>query len=162
MEEGSCGCECLSNFLSLVSEMAAAAVTGSWEQLGQEVGVLRGEVGASTRDAPKLAFPVLLSEPPFHKWVSVQLSCVWLFVIPWTAAHQASLSITNSQSLLKSMSIESVIPSHHLSSPSLPAFSPSQHQGLFQWISSLHQVAKVLEFQLQHQSFRWIFRTDFL
>ena len=38
----------------------------------------------------------------------------------------------------------------------------SQHQGLFQWVSSLHQVAKVLEFQLQHQSFQWIFRTDFL
>ena len=38
----------------------------------------------------------------------------------------------------------------------------SQNQGLFQWVSSSHQVAKVLEFQLQHQSFQWIFRTDFL
>ena len=38
----------------------------------------------------------------------------------------------------------------------------SQHQGLFQWVGSLHQVAKVLEFQLQHQSFQWIFRVDFL
>ena len=46
--------------------------------------------------------------------------------------------------------------------PSLPAFDLSQHQGLFQWVSSSHQVAKVLEFQLQHQSFQWIFRTDFL
>ena len=45
-------------------------------------------------------------------------------------------------------------PSHPLSSPSLPAFSLSQHQGLFQGVSSLHQVAKVLEFQLQHQSFQ--------
>ena len=53
-------------------------------------------------------------------------------------------------------------PSHPLSSPSPPAFSLSQHQGLFQWVSSSHQVAKVLEFQLQHQSFQWIFRTDFL
>ena len=52
--------------------------------------------------------------------------------------------------------------SHPLSSSSPPAFSLSQHQGLFQWVSSLHQVAKVLEFQLQHQSFQWIFRTDFL
>ena len=52
--------------------------------------------------------------------------------------------------------------SHPLSSPSTPAFNLSQHQGLFQWVSSLHQVAKVLEFQLQHQSFQWIFRTDFL
>ena len=42
------------------------------------------------------------------------------------------------------------------------AFSLSQHQGLFQWVSSLHQVAKVLELQLQHQSFQWIFKVDFL
>ena len=51
--------------------------------------------------------------------------------------------------------------SHPLSSYS-PAFILSQNQGLFQWVSSLHQVAKVLEFQLQYQSFQWIFRTDFL
>ena len=50
--------------------------------------------------------------------------------------------------------------SHPLSSPSPPAFNLSQHQGLFKWVSSSHQVAKVLE--LQHQSFQWIFRTDFL
>ena len=69
------------------------------------------------------------------------LSCVPLFAVPWTAARQASLSITNSQSLLKLMSIESMmasndatqrIPCHPISSPSLPAFSLSQHQGLFQ------------------------------
>ena len=48
------------------------------------------------------------------------------------------------------------------SSPSPPAFNLSQHQGLFQWVSSSQQVAKVLEFQLQHQSFQWIFRTDLL
>ena len=53
-------------------------------------------------------------------------------------------------------------PSHPLSSPSPPALSPSQHQGLFQWVSSLHEVAKVLEFQLQHQSFQWTPRTDLL
>ena len=52
--------------------------------------------------------------------------------------------------------------SHPLSSPSPPAFNFSQHQGLFQGVSSSHQVAKVLEFQLQHQSFQWTFRTDFL
>ena len=51
---------------------------------------------------------------------------------------------------------------HPLSSPSPPAFNLSQHQGVFQWVGSLHQVTKVLEFQLQHQSFHWIFRTDFL
>ena len=53
-------------------------------------------------------------------------------------------------------------PSHPLLFPSLPAFNLSQHQGLFQWVSSLHQVAKVLKLQLQHQSFQWIFRIDFL
>ena len=53
-------------------------------------------------------------------------------------------------------------PSHPLLSPSPPSFNLSQHQGLFQWVRSSHQVTKVLEFQLQHQSFQWIFRTDFL
>ena len=149
---------------------------------------------------------------------SVQLlRHVWLFVTPWIAAHQASLSITNSQSSLRIMSIESVMPSNHLilchpflllpsifpsirvfqirsvaqscptlcnpmnrstpglpvhhqlpeftqthvhrvrdaiqpshplSSPSPLAPNPSQHQSLFQWVNSSHEVAKVLEFQL--------------
>ena len=90
-------------------------------------------------------------------------SRVRLFATPWTAAHQASLSITNSQSPPKPMSIKSVMPSNHLilsSSPCPPAFNISQHQSLFKWVSSSHQVAKVLEFQLQHQSFQWTPRTD--
>ena len=62
--------------------------------------------------------------------------------------------------------IELVMPSNHLShplsSPSSPALNLSQHKGLFQWVSSLYQVTKVLELQFQHQSFHWIFRTDFL
>ena len=57
---------------------------------------------------------------------------------------------------------DAIQPSHPLSSPSPPTFNLSQHQGLFQWVSSSHQVAKVLEFQLQHQSCQWIFRTDSL
>ena len=57
---------------------------------------------------------------------------------------------------------DAIQPSHPLSSPSPPAFNRSQHQGLFQGVSSSHQVAKVLEFQLQRQSFQGIFRTDFL
>ena len=52
--------------------------------------------------------------------------------------------------------------SHPLSSPSPPAHNLSQHQGLFKWVSSSHQMAKVLEFQLQHQSFQWTIRTDLL
>ena len=180
---------------------------------------------------------------------SVQsLSRVWLLAIPWTAARQASLSITKSLSPPKSMSIVSVMPSNHLIlcrpllpsifssirvfsnesalhirwpkdrsfsfnirpsdvtqlcptlcnpidynmsgfpvhhqlpelaqthvhwvsdanqpshplSSTSPAFILSQHQGLFQWVSSSHQVAKLLELHFQHQSFQWIFRTDFL
>ena len=94
--------------------------------------------------------------------VAVQsISLVRLFATPWTIggfADQASLSFTISRSLLKLMFNELVMPSNHLhplSSPSSPAFYLSQHQGLFQWVGSLHQVAKVLE--LQHQSYQWIF-----
>ena len=90
-----------------------------------------------------------------HICVSVQLlSRVWLFVTPWTAhARLPGPSPTpgacsNSRPLSRWYH-----PSHPLSSPSPPAFNLSQHQGLFQWVSSSHQVAKVLEFQLQHQSF---------
>ena len=87
---------------------------------------------------------------------SVQLlSHVWLFVTPWTEAHQASLSFTISRSLLKLMCIELVMPSNHfiLCCPlPPPAFNLSQYQGLFKWVSSSHQVVKLLELQLQHQS----------
>ena len=57
---------------------------------------------------------------------------------------------------------DAIQPSYPLSSPSPPALNLSQHQGLFQWVSSSYQVAKVLEFQLQHQSFQWTPRTDLL
>ena len=59
------------------------------------------------------------------------------------------------------LSLDNAIqPSHPLSSPSPTAFNLAQRQGLFQWVSSSHQMAKVLE--LQHRSFQWIFKTDFL
>ena len=87
-----------------------------------------------------------------RKYSSVQLlSRVRLFATPWTAARQASLSITNSWGLLKLMSIVLVMPSSHLFL--CPTFNLSQHQGLFQWVSSSHWVSEVLEFQVQHQSF---------
>ena len=57
---------------------------------------------------------------------------------------------------------DAIQPFHPLSSLSPPTFNPSHHQGLFKWVSSLHQVARVSEFQLQHQSFQWIFKTHFL
>ena len=88
---------------------------------------------------------------------SVQLlSHVSLFATPWTAAHQASLSITNSGAYSNSCPLswcDAIQPSHPLSSPS-PALYLSQHQGLFKSVSSSHQVAKELEFQLQHQFFQ--------
>ena len=57
---------------------------------------------------------------------------------------------------------DTIQPSHLLSSPSPPAFNFSQHQSLFKWVSPSHEVAKDLEFQLQHLSFQWKFKTDFL
>ena len=86
---------------------------------------------------------------------SVQLlSHVQLFVTPWTATHQASLSITNSWGLLKPMSIVSVMPSNHLILRR-PLLQPSIFPSIRVFsnkVSSSHQVAKVLEFQ--HQSFQ--------
>ena len=83
------------------------------------------------------------------------LSCVQLFVTPWTAACQAPLVVHYLWSLLNFMSIELVMPSNHLRLCRplllLPSIFPSI--SLFYWVSSLHQVAKVLE--LQHQSFQW-------
>ena len=96
---------------------------------------------------------------------SVQsLSRVRLFATPWTAAHQASLSITNSRSPPKPMSIESMMPSNHSSSV-IPFSSCSQSflaSGSFPVSQLFAQVAQVLEFQLQHQSFQWTPRTDLL
>ena len=57
---------------------------------------------------------------------------------------------------------DTIQPSHPLSSPPPPSPDPSLHQGLFQWVNSSHEVAKILEFQLQHQSFQWTPRTDLL
>ena len=96
---------------------------------------------------------------------SVQsLSCVQLFVTPWTAAHQASLSITNFQSLLKLMSIELVMSSNHLSL-CYPLLLPPSVFPCIRVFSNETVICirwpKVLEFQSQHQSFQWIFRTSF-
>ena len=108
-----------------------------------------------------LQWMLLLPTSAFSFVVAVQLlSHVWLFVIPWAVACQAPQPSPSPGSLFQLMSIESVMLSNHLILCCPLAFNPSQHQDLFQWVSSLHQVAKVLE--LQHQSFQWIFRIDFL
>ena len=97
---------------------------------------------------------VFSNESPFLiQFSSVQsLSPIWLFATPWTTAWQASLSITNSWSLLTHVHwvSDAIQPPDPLFSPFPPTLSLSQHQGLFKWISSSHQVAKVLEFQLQY------------
>ena len=90
---------------------------------------------------------------------SVQsLSCVRLFVTPWIAAHQAFLSFNISPSLLKLMSIESVMPSNISSSCPLLLLSIFPSIRVFSWceVGSSHHVAEVLELQFQHQSFQWI------
>ena len=100
-----------------------------------------------------------------NKWDSDLGGCccsvtkLCLTLNPWTAARQATLSFTISQSLLKFMSIESVRLSNHLilcCPLILPSIFPSIRVCLFQWVSSLDQVANTL--QLQHQSAQWIFR----
>ena len=96
------------------------------------------EFSSASQSCPTLCDPMYCSMPglPVHRQLPV---------FTQTRLHWVSNAIP---------------PSHPLSTPSPPTFNLSLHQGLFQWVSSLHQVAKVLE--CQHQSFQWIFRTDFL
>ena len=90
---------------------------------------------------------------------SVQsLSRVQFFEMPWMPGFPVHHQLPELAQTLVHWVSDAIQPSHPLSSPSPPAFNLSQHQGLFQRVSSSHQVAKVLELQLQHQSFQWIFR----
>ena len=98
------------------------------------------------------------------KFSSVAQSCPTLcdptnHSTPGLPVHHQLLEFTQTHVCWVSDAIQ---PSHPLSSPSPPAFNLSQNQGLFKWVSSLHQVAKVSEFQLQHQSFQWTPRADLL
>ena len=109
-------------------------------------------------------FVTLFSSPILG---SVQFSCSVMSNSLWPHGlqHTRPPCPSRTPSLLKLKSIESgdaTQPSHPLSFPSPPAFYLSQHQGLFKWVSSSHQVAKVLEFQLQHQSYQWAPRTGLL
>ena len=92
---------------------------------------------------------------------SVQsLSRVWLFVTQWTTACQASLSIINSRSPPKPVSVESLMPSNHLIFYRPLLFVPLIFPSIR--VFSMSQLAKVLEFQFQHQAFQWTPRTDLL
>ena len=115
----------------------------------------------NTREGHGLSRFRTCAHPLNHFWevvvVVALLSHVQLFSTPWTPAHQASLSITTSRSVLKLLSIESKMPSNYLilCRPLLllPSLFPSI-KTLFQSVGSSHQVAKVLELQLQHESFQ--------
>ena len=94
---------------------------------------------------------------------SVQcLSCVLHYETPWCSTP--GFPVHNQLQDLAQAHVhqvgDAIQPPHAMSSPSPHAFNLSQHQCLFKWVSSLHQVPRVLQFQ--HQSFQWIFRTDFL
>ena len=106
------------------------------QSLGQKDRLESAQLSSVTQSYPSLCNPMDCSTPrlPVHHQLPE---------ITQTHAHWVS---------------DAIQPSHPLSSPSPPAFNPSQHRGLFKWVSSSHEVAKVLEFQLQHQSFQWTFR----
>ena len=98
----------------------------------------------------------------YHQFISVAQSCPALFdpmnrSTPGLPVHHQLPEFTQTHVHPVGDGIQ---PSHPLLSPSPPAPSPSQHQGLFHWVNSSSEVAKVLDFQLQHQSFQWTPRTD--
>ena len=117
------------------------------------------------------SYPLDHQESPWHgslvpHWSEVKIaqSCLTLFdpmnhSTSGLLVHHQLLQFTQTHLHWVSDAIQ---PSHPLSSPSPPALNLSQHQGLFKWVSLSHQVVKVLEFQLQHQSFQWTPRTDLL
>ena len=141
---------------SLEKEMATySSILAWWTPWAEELTLLlRWDLASVYKCTEKLSFQ--------HHFVVVQsLSCVQLFATPWTAACQASWYFTISWNLLRFTSIELIMLSNQLIPllPSSPVFKLSQHHGLFQWVRSLQQVAKL---SLQLQSFQWIFRVDFL
>ena len=130
--------------------------------LGGTITSGESQLGDKKRPHPYSETSSLYAELP--KFSSVAQSCLTLcnpmdHSTPGFHVHHQLLEPTQTQVHWVSDAIQ---PSHPLSNPASPAFNLSQHQGLFQWVSSSHQAAKVLEFHLQHQSFQWIFRTDLL
>ena len=147
-----------------------APFSASWEQLGAEtprdlVNLLvlmelsAGQVIVGPHKSP--TSEGLISSVQFS---SVTQSCPTLcdpmnHSTPGLPVHHQLLELTQTHDHWVNDAIQ---PSHPLLSPSYPALNLSQHEGLFQWVSSSHPVAKVLEFQLQHQSFQCTLRTDLL
>ena len=150
----STGVSTLPSFLPKNTQDRSPLEWTGWISL-QSMGLSRvfSNLGIELR-SPALQADSLPAELPWKlsQFSSVQsLSCVRLFATPWITARQASLSITNSWSSLR-LNVhrvsDTIQPSHPLSSPFPPAPNPSQHQSLFQWVSSSHEGAKVLEFRL--------------
>ena len=130
--------------------------------------------------------PAYFLPSPSLYWICKERSCCWLWKwVPYQYYSSFRLFAQSCPTLCDSMNSSTpgfpvhhqlpestqihvhwvrnaIQPSHPLTSPSPPALNFSQHRGLFQLVSSSHQVAKVLKFLLQHQSFQWIFRTDLL
>ena len=112
----------------------------------------------------ELLVKVLLEHAVSIQFSSVPQSCPTLcdpmnYSMPGLPVHHQLLESTQTHVHRVGDAIQ---PTHPLLSPSPPALYLSQHQGLFKWVRSSHQVAEVLEFQLQHQSFQWTLRTDLL
>ena len=117
-----------------------------------------------TNSASCVYFFTNVTLPQFSQFSSVTQSCPTLCdpmncSTPGLPVHHQLPEFTQTYVHRVGDAIQST---HPVLSPSPPALNLSQHQGLLQWVGSLHQVAKVLEFQLQHQCFQWIFRIDFL
>ena len=136
----------------------------NWVQLFATLWTVACQVPLSqTRILEWVAMPSSKGSSYSVQFSSVQsLSSVWNTVDCSTAGHPVHHQLPEfTQTHVRWVS-DAIQPSHSLLSPSSPAFNLSQYQGLFKWVSSSYQVAEILEFQLQQQSFQWIFRTDFL
>ena len=147
------------NWGTILKSLTQMAITLSW-QIAHIIGAVR------TKSTQILGEKLSQTSVFFsNKISSVQLlSCVQLCdpmdclaSMPGLPVHHQLQELTQTHVHQVSDAIQ---PSQPLLSPSPPTFNLSQHQGLFKWVSSSHQVAKVLEFQLQPQSLQWIFRTD--
>ena len=115
--------------------------------------------------SPSLALFIVMLPNCDFVFHMMLFNCVWHFVIPrmtYSRGFPVLHSFTEFAQTLVSWVNDPIQPSHTLSSASPPSFKLSQIQGLFQLVSSSQQMAKILEFQLQHQSFQWIYKTDFL
>ena len=166
----------LISWLQSPSEVTLATKITLSKALVKILKVIGPKVGLCTKPmktAPNMSYPqfeaIYYSTFLWHNFSvilfsSVSQSCPTLFncmdcSMPGFPVHHQLPELAQTNVHQVSNAIQ---PSHLLLSPSPPAFNLSQHQGLFQWVTSLHQVAKVLELQLQQQSTQWIFRTDFL